>query len=70
MTIGLKPTMEQSNQAPNVIIGHKPTSINPNLDQMTYALLYPYGESGWQMNWDFLTNWECEAHEEVNLNLV
>lgn len=29
--------------------------LSPNLDPMTYVILYPYGEPGWQ------PNWRCES---------
>jgi hypothetical protein len=34
------------------------------LDPMSYAILFPYGESGWQPNWD------CEAYKGAVLNHV
>lgn len=30
--------------------------LSPNLDPMTYVILYPYGEPGWQ------PNWQCEPY--------
>lgn len=38
--------------------------LSPNMDPMTYALLYPYGEPGWQ------PNWQCESYADVQLNRV
>lgn len=38
--------------------------LSPNMDPMTYALLYPYGEAGWQ------PNWQCESYPDVQLNRV
>lgn len=38
--------------------------LSPNMDPMTYALLYPYGEPGWQ------PNWQCESFPDVQLNRV
>ena len=38
--------------------------LSPNLDPMSYAILFPYGEPGWQ------PNWECEAYEGAVLNRV
>ena len=36
--------------------------LSPNLDPMTYAILYPYGEPGWQ------PNWQCQPYDGVKLN--
>nr|XP_029713639.1 uncharacterized protein LOC115257822 [Aedes albopictus] len=36
--------------------------LSSNLDPMAYALLYPYGEPGWQ------PNWQCNAYENAQLN--
>ena len=36
----------------------------PNLDPMTYHLLFPYGEPGWQ------PNWECESYPGYRRNRV
>lgn len=30
--------------------------LSPNLDPMTYAIFYPYGEPGWQ------PNWQCDSY--------
>src|SRR5258705_9710543 len=38
--------------------------LGPNMDPMTYAILYPYGEPGWQ------PNWQCDAYEGTQLNRV
>jgi hypothetical protein len=38
--------------------------LSPNLDPMSYAIMFPYGEPGWQ------PNWECEAYEGAVLNRV
>ena len=38
--------------------------LSPNMDPMTYAIFYPYGEPGWQ------PNWQCEAYEGAQLNRV
>lgn len=38
--------------------------LSPNMDPMTYALLYPYGEPGWQ------PNWQCQSYPDVLLNRV
>src|SRR5258705_9316256 len=31
--------------------------LSPNLDPMTYAILFPFGEPGWQ------PNWQCESYD-------
>src|SRR5258705_11837063 len=36
--------------------------LSPNMDPVTYAILYPYGEPGWQ------PNWQCDAYEGAQLN--
>ncbi|XP_063781211.1 uncharacterized protein LOC134929546 [Pseudophryne corroboree] len=38
--------------------------LSPNMDPMTYALLFPYGEAGWQ------SNWQCDSYNEAKLNRV
>lgn len=38
--------------------------LSSNLDPMAYALLYPYGEPGWQ------PNWQCNAYENAQLNRI
>lgn len=38
--------------------------LSANLDPMTYALLFPYGEPGWQ------AKWQCPAYPNVQLNKV
>ena len=38
--------------------------LSSNLDPMTYALLYPYGEPGWQ------ANWQCDAYVGAQFNRV
>ncbi|XP_063781333.1 LOW QUALITY PROTEIN: uncharacterized protein LOC134929683 [Pseudophryne corroboree] len=36
--------------------------LSPNMDPMTYALLFPYGEPGWQ------PNWHCASYNGAQLN--
>lgn len=38
--------------------------LSPNMDPMVYSLLYPYGEPGWQ------PNWQCNPYQDVQLNRV
>ena len=38
--------------------------LSPNLDPMSYSILYPYGEAGWQ------PNWQCESYEGAQSNRV
>ena len=38
--------------------------LSPNLDPMSYPILYPYGEAGWQ------PNWQCESYEGAQSNRV
>lgn len=38
--------------------------LSPNLDPMSYAILFPYGEPGWQ------PNWECDTYDGVERNRV
>nr|XP_029713622.1 uncharacterized protein LOC115257808 [Aedes albopictus] len=35
--------------------------LSPNLDPMTYAIFYPYGEPGWQ------PNWQCDSYPGASL---
>lgn len=37
--------------------------LSPNLDPMTYALLFPYGQAGWQ------PNWVCDSYVSQNNNV-
>ena len=38
--------------------------LSPNMDPMTYALLFPYGEPGWQ------ANWQCDAYDGAEHNRI
>ncbi|XP_063794712.1 LOW QUALITY PROTEIN: uncharacterized protein LOC134949961 [Pseudophryne corroboree] len=38
--------------------------LSPNMDPMTYALFFPYGEPGWQ------PNWQCHSYSGAQLNQV
>lgn len=38
--------------------------LSPNMDPMTYPILFPYGEPGWQ------TNWQCESYPGAQANKV
>ena len=38
--------------------------LSPNMDPMVYAIFYPFGEPGWQ------PNWQCESYPDVQLNRV
>ena len=35
--------------------------LSPNMDPMTYAIMFPYGEAGWQ------PYWQCESYEGATL---
>ena len=37
--------------------------LSPNLDPMTYALLFPYGEEGWE------PKWKCESYIDNNARI-
>lgn len=38
--------------------------LSANLDPMTYAILFPFGEPGWQ------PNWRCESYDGVQQNHI
>src|SRR5277367_1134074 len=38
--------------------------LSPNMDPMTYAILYTYGQPGWQ------PNWQCDSYEGAQLHRV
>lgn len=38
--------------------------LSPNMDPMTYSILFPFGEPGWQ------PNWQCDSYEGAQLNRV